>query len=145
MLYNAENIYICNDNVCWYTIHQYRDGRFQNSQSDVPSCCQSRNARASLNTVQPSPPRRPPSSRRRPNLSCARQASPTVAQHHPLAPYRSPGLRRFVCLATPHSPSLAGQFAAARLSVWNNKWSQIFNFTGGDEDWSCLPQGSHHR
>ena len=42
--------------------------------------------------------------------------------------------------------SLAGQFAAAKLSVWNNKWSQVYNFTGGGEgDWSCLPHGAHHR
>ncbi|CAN0084102.1 unnamed protein product, partial [Laminaria digitata] len=51
---------------------------------------------------------------------------------------------RFACYTLDYF-SLAGQFAAANLSVWNNKWSQIFNFTGGEGDWSCLPQGSHHR
>eukprot|EP00752_Nemacystus_decipiens_P013079 g11568.t1 len=46
----------------------------------------------------------------------------------------------------PCESSLAGQFAAAKLSVWNNKWSQVYNFTGGgDGDWSCLPHGAHHR
>ncbi|CAM9679754.1 unnamed protein product [Ectocarpus sp. 12 AP-2014] len=52
---------------------------------------------------------------------------------------------RFACYTLDYF-SLAGQFAAAKLSVWNNKWSQIYNFTGGGEgDWSCLPEGSHHR
>ncbi|CAN0291665.1 unnamed protein product [Scytosiphon promiscuus] len=52
---------------------------------------------------------------------------------------------RFACYTLDYF-SLAGQFAAAKLSVWNNKWSQVYNFTGGGEgDWSCLPQGSHHR
>ncbi|CAM9324867.1 unnamed protein product [Ectocarpus fasciculatus] len=56
----------------------------------------------------------------------------------------SAGLR-FACYTLDYF-SLAGQFAAAKLSVWNNKWSQIYNFTGGGEgDWSCLPEGSHHR
>ncbi|CAM9461826.1 unnamed protein product [Hapterophycus canaliculatus] len=52
---------------------------------------------------------------------------------------------RFACYTLDYF-SLAGQFAAAKLSVWNNKWSQVYNFTGGGEgDWCCLPQGSHHR
>ena len=41
--------------------------------------------------------------------------------------------------------SLAGQFSVANLSVWDNKWSRIFNFTGGEGNWSCLPPGAHHR
>lgn len=57
-----------------------------------------------------------------------------------------PHVARSTTIIASHHQSLAGQFAAAKLSVWNNKWSQVYNFTGGGEgDWSCLPYGAHHR
>ncbi|CAM9745893.1 unnamed protein product [Ascophyllum nodosum] len=51
---------------------------------------------------------------------------------------------RFACYTLDYF-SLAGQFSVANLSVWDNKWSRIFNFTGGEGNWSCLPPGAHHR
>lgn len=31
------------------------------------------------------------------------------------------------------------QFESAKLSVWDNKWSEIYDFTPADRNWSFLP------
>uniref|UniRef100_A0A6U2EBU0 Protein XRP2 n=1 Tax=Hemiselmis andersenii TaxID=464988 RepID=A0A6U2EBU0_HEMAN len=35
--------------------------------------------------------------------------------------------------------SLAQQFEAAKLSVYDNKWSEVYDFTPGKDNWSFLP------
>lgn len=38
--------------------------------------------------------------------------------------------------------SLASQFETAKLSVYDNKWSEIYDFTPADGNWSFLPLGT---
>ena len=43
---------------------------------------------------------------------------------------------------TVHFGHLLGQFEAAKLSLFNNNWSNIYDFTpaGGETTWSLLPE-----
>jgi hypothetical protein len=54
----------------------------------------------------------------------------------------APDIRIFTCIHIHDSWLASVQFESAKLSVYDNKWSEVYDFTPGEGNWSFLPHNT---